>query len=917
MQWLSEVLRRLMFLFRRGQFHRDLDEEMADHVHMKAGELSNEGIPPEEAQCKARQEFGNALLLREKSRDAWGFAWLETFLQDIRYGARQLRRNPGFTIVAVTILALGIGANTAIFTLVDAVILRTLPVRRPGQLVILKWSARRWPSTRGSYYYGGCPGAGASAAAVKPAGCSFSYPVFNEIELEKTDFSGVFAFTGSYRFDTSFGGRVGSATAQFVSGGFFQTLSERSVVGRLLVLADDATGAAPAVVLSYGYWQSRFGGDPSIVGKTLFVNRAGFTIVGVSASRFLGLETGIPVDLWIPLGCQPSVFPYFPKKSDAAGIWLDVGARLKPRVPILSAESAVNLIFARRATSDPGAIFKAIDDPRVELVSLSRGLATLRQRFSDPLFVLIAAVGIMLLIACANLAGMMLARSTTRQREIAVRLAIGAGRRRLMRQLFTEIALLATGGSVVGVLLAFWGANSLASFLSTNFYTRLKIDTKPDLHILAFTLVISVLSTVLVGCAPAVFGSRVELMPALKEAPGHSASAGYAGRQRSKFSGVLIVAQVALSILVLAGAGLLIRTLVKLETMNVGFEKHNLLLFDVDTSLSGAKGPQLQVLSRNLRERFASLPGVSSASYSMFSLLSGANMTTMISLPGGGGARRVSVEELRVGPKFFHTMRIPLLAGRAFAPGDFTSEAKPQPIIVNQALTRRYFGNRNPLALRLGESATAADWQIVGIVADAKYSALRAPIAPTVYLPLTASLGGPAFELRTEADPRALITLVRNAAEKVNKNLLLTDVTTQSKQIDKTLYQERLVARLAGALGLLALVLAGIGLYGLLAYQVACRTHEIGVRMALGAQRGNVLRMVIGQGLKLALIGVAVGIAGALTRFLSSLLYGVRPTDPLTLLGVSLLMVCVGLLACYIPARRATKVDPVIALRCE
>ncbi len=839
--------------------------------------------------------------------------------QDVCYGLRQLRRNPGFTTVAVVTLALGIGANTAIFTLTDAVILRTLPVHGPGQLVLLKWGAHLWPNTNRSYSWPGCPGMGRAAALAIPGGCSFSYPVFEQLRRVRAGFSGFFAFTGSEPFDTTFQGTVSSGRGQFVSGSFFPVLGQRPAVGSLLEPIDDVTGAAPALVLGYGYWQSRFGGDPSVVGKTVQVNGSPFTIAGVSAKGFMGLEMGIPVDFWMPLSCQPSVFPYFPKKSDAAGIWLDVGGRLKPNAELPRAQAAVSLIFARAATSGPGAILKPGDAPHVEMPSLNRGLATLRQQFSEPLSVLMAAVGIILLIVCANLAGLMLARATTRQREIAVRLAMGAGRGRIIRQLFTESALVAAAGGGLGILFAYWGASSLASFLSTNVYTGLEIDTRPDFQVLGFTLAISALAAVLFGFAPVVLGSRVDLVSGLKEGGGDAPGSIGVGKRRAHFGSGLVVAQVALSVLVLAGAGLLVRTLVNLETMNVGFDKRNLLIFDVDTTLSGVKGPQLQVLSRNLQDRFTSLPGVTSVSYSMTSLLSGSDVTTVVFLPGAQGERSASVDELPVGPHFFHTMRISVLAGRTFAPVDFDPKAKPEPVVVNQMLAHRYFGNDNPLGRSFGESAKTPDWQIVGVVADAKYSALREPIEPTVYRPLRTSPFGPAFELRTARNPKALISLVRSATEKVNKNLLLANIATQTEQIDKTLYQERLIARLSAAFGFLALVLSGIGLYGLLAYQTERRTHEIGIRMALGAQKRDVLSLVVTGGMSLTMIGVCIGIAGALglARFLSSLLYGVKPTDPFTFVAVSLVLISVALLACYIPARRAAKVDLMMALRYE
>jgi predicted permease len=833
-------------------------------------------------------------------------------VQDVRYGLRQLRKSPGFTLVAVLTLALGIGANTAIFSLINAVMLRTLPVRDPHQLVLLRWSAHHDPSTHVGYNWSGCPD---NSPAVTAGSCSFSYPIFEQIRSEQNVFSGLFAFALA-QVPVRVDGHPSEARGVFVSGDFFPTLGTHAVVGRMLGPSDDLASAAPALVLAYDYWQRQFGSDRSVLGKPIVLNGFPFTVAGVAAPGFVGLDTGFPTDFWLPFSFQPSVSPDLPKKVDAAAVWVWMGARLKPGVTTAQAESDLSGIFARSAANGPDAIFKPEDAPRIDLPSAARGLYTLRREFSKPLFLLLIAVGIILLIACANVAGLMLARATARRREMAVRFALGAGKWRIIRQLLTESLMMAVAGGALGTVLAYWGAYSLTAFLSANWWAPLDIDVHPDARVLGFTLGVSMLIGILFGLAPAFRSVRADLTRGFKEDSG-STSSSLRGRSRRFGTGnLLVVVQVSLSILLLAGAGLLVRTLVNLETLDVGFDTRNVLLFELNPELGGYKGKQVQSLYTDLQSRLAALPGVTSVSYSMTSLLSGANMTTSF----GNTPSRANMEtgELPVGSTFFETMHIPLLAGRTFAAADYGPDTKPKALIVNQRFARRLFGKENPLGriVTEGDSKTA-DWQIVGVVGDAKYQAVRAEIMPTAYVPLKE--GWAAFELRTARDPKGLISLVRNAVSGVNGNLSPSDITTQTDQIDRDLYQERLFAWLSSLFGLLALALACVGLYGLLSYDVVCRTREIGIRMALGAQQRAVLRMVVGQGIVLAVAGAVVGmlVAFAATRYLATLLYGVKPIDAVTFVGVVMLLTLVALLACYIPARRATKVDPMVALRYE
>jgi predicted permease len=580
----------------------------------------------------------------------------------------------------------------------------------------------------------------------------------------------------------------------------------------------------------------------------------------------------------------------------------------------------------------PKTLSTPADNPELTLVPAQSGLTGDRSRYSDPLYVLMLAVGIILLIACANVAGLMLARAAARQKEMAVRLALGAGRARVVRQLLTESVLLSVLGGGVGILFAYWGAHAIISFVSSNQARPLGFATGVDLRVLGFTVTVSLLTGILFGIAPAFRGSRVDLTPALKEGEGSSTSSGHVGGKWFSIGNALVVAQVALAIVVLAGAGLLVRTLANLRSVDVGFDSHNILIFGIDPTLIGYKGPQIDSFYRDLQGRLSETPGVKSASYSMMPLLSNGLMVTSFHWPGMPQDQASEADSLGVGPNFFETLHIPLLAGRGFSASDFklsasnnvgSSTSAPTPVIVNQAFVEKYLGNENPLGKQFGESAGSADrpaspgYEIIGVVRDAKYNSLRREIHSMMYVPQ--SFGGASFELRTAADPQAILPAIREVVAKVNTNLPLFDVKTESEQIDRLLFQERLVARLSSFFALLALVLACVGLYGLLSYEVSRRTREIGIRMALGAHPGSLLKLVLRQGIVLAIVGAAMGIGVALgvTRYLTSMLYDVHANDPLTMIAVAALLTLVALAACYIPARRAMRVDPMVALRYE
>jgi len=849
--------------------------------------------------------------------------WHQSILADCRFALRMLRKSPGFTSVAVLTLALGIGANTAIFSLIDAVLLRALPVRDPQQLVVFQWAAHNSPNTKGQYSYMSCP-----ANASGEHGCSFSFPMFHQFQALHDAFSWVAALGGDVGLNLRGNGPATFVHGEMVSGDFFETLGVGAAIGRTFAPSDDTSGAPAVAVLSYGYWQSAFGGDPSVAGKTILLNNIPVTIIGVASKEFPGLDPARARQMWLPLSLSPqlgkdlygSIGGDHPSLQAGDDIWWVYSvARLKQGIDLGQAQAAADVVFHSDVLEKRKGLFKAEDAPRLVLLPAPQGLSGLRERFSTPLTILMTAVGMVLLVACANVAGLMLARSARRQRELAVRLALGAGRSRIARQLLTESVLLSAAGGVCGILLAYWSVQSLVGFMSRGGLWPSHLAVHLNLRVLAITAAASVLTGILFGLAPAFRGTRLDLTPALKESPAALAR----GASRSRWLNLgssLVIAQVALSVLVLAGAGLLVRTLKNLKNIDPGFDTGNVLLFDIDPSLNGYTGAQTHSLYSQLLERIEALPGVLSATYSFDPLLSGDVWSTSFRIEGETQDTQHMTDGLAVGPKFFETLRIPLMAGRTFSSEDFlfAPNSKWNPIVINRAFARSFFKDQNPLGLRLnGIGGHGTSCEIVGVVGDTKYQTLRSKIAPTLYVPQPG--GGATFQVRTAADPATIIPVFRSIVSQVDNNLPLFSIKTESEQIEGSLFQERLIARMSSFFGGLSLLLACVGLYGLLSYEVTRRTREIGVRMALGAKPPDILRFVVGQGVGLSVVGTVLGILGALgaTPYLASLLYGVRPVDPFTFVIVAVLLGLVALAACYIPARRASHVDPIVALRHE
>jgi predicted permease len=909
---LSDLRIRLRSLFRRARVEQELDDELRFHMDQQAGKYMHSGMSREEALRRVRLEFGGAEQVKEDCRDARGVSFLESLAQDVRYGLRMLAKSPAFTAIIVLTLALGIGANTAIFTLVNAVMLRSLPVRDPQQLVVAQWSAHHWPQNVGTSSFGDCDQN--RKGATTESGCSFSFPMFEEIRKQRQVFADAMAFVGPYEMDLSGNGAAAMAQGELVSGSYFQTLGVSPARGRTLMPDDEKPGAPAVAVLDYAYWQRAFGGSPAAIGRMIRLNDAVFTIVGVADSAFTRLTPGKTVDLWVSAAQAPALGLKYVRPDDPTEWCLVIVGRLQPKVSRAQAEAVANSIFVNATSHGTKQHWAKDDHPHLSLLPAQQGLAGIRNQFGEPLLLLMAAVGLILLIACANVAGLMLARAAAREREMAVRLAMGAARRRVIRQLLTESLLLSFLGAALGAMLAPLGVSALAAFFSKNAYRPMQLDLHLDARVLLFTMGAALLTGIGFGLAPAFRGSRTSVTAQLKGNT-TTASANHGRGRILGLGGALVVLQVALSMVVLTGAALLLRTLSNLRSIDAGFDTRNLMLFEIDPKLAGYKDNQIPDLYANLQRRIAALPGVSSVSYASDALLDGGLWSRDVRVEGRADKNTVEVQMLAVGADFFSTMKIPLLEGRLLNQSDTDSTNRA---LVNRSFVQKFVTGRNPLGLHFG-GADPKDPQleIIGVVADTKYARLRDEDAPTAYVPVAS--GGVTFNVRTALAPVALMPSVRNVVNTVDDNLPVTRMRTQTDSIDRLLFNERLVARLLGLFAALGLLLACIGLYGLLSYEVERRTREIGIRTALGAQRSSIWSMVVRHGIALVAIGAVAGCGAAfgVTRLLTSLLYAVRPTDPLTFALTAGLLLAVGILACSLPAHRATRVDPMAALRCE
>src|SRR5262245_49588694 len=835
---------------------------------------------------------------------------MQTLWQDLRYSARMLWKSPNYTLIAVLTLSLGIGANTAIFSLIDAVLLRTLPVREPERLAL----------------FGAGESQGVSIGFPNRRTELFSYPFYRDVRQRNQVFSDVAAVqslpNNVYGIVSGAGGDPEMIGARLVSGSYFSALGVEAVLGRAFTDADDQVpGGHPVAVASHAWWERRLGADPASIGKTITFGSTVYTLIGVAPREFFGTEVGESPDIWIPLAMEEQVPPGWKGRENNLFRSLYLVARLKPGVEIKQAGVETNLLFKQAlqeyAGSQPSPERQRdIQQASIELTPAGRGLSQLRFQFSEPLKALMAVVGLVLLIACANVANLLLARGVARRKEFAVRLSLGAGRLRLILQLCAESVLLAALGGALGVIIAWWGSQALVWMASTG-PQQLPIDVTPDARILGFTLLASLLSAIIFGMAPALRATKVDLNSALKEGRGDSAMT------RSLLGKALVVAQVSLSLLVLVGAGLFVRSLINLRNVDTGFNQQNVILFQPATDSVGYKDddPRLINLYREVEEKVSAIPGVRAASFSLFSFNQGA-WTNPITVQGGQppiGGNPVILNNV-VGPGFFSAMNLPLVSGRPFNPQD--TKTSPKVAVISEEFARRFFSGTSPLGkrYRMGTSGEGEEIEVIGVVKDAKYRNLSEKTQPMAYYPYSQHswyLGN--FQVSFSGESSAIVAAVRRAIKEVNRNLPIAEVAMFSEQVERSLVQQKLIARLSSLFGLLALLLSAIGLYGVISYSVTQRTREIGIRMALGAESRNVLRLVLGQGAKLALIGALAGLGAswALTRWIESLLFNVSPTDRMTFVIIALLLMSVALLACYIPARRATKVDPLVALRCE
>jgi predicted permease len=875
---------------RREKIEGEMERELRFHLEMEAEENIRRGMGEEEARRSARLSFGGVEPVKEAYRDGLRFRLLEEFWRDGRYGARMLLKRPGFAAVAILTLALGIGANTAIFTWLKAIYFQPLPgVAAADRLVMLHSVLTR--------------------SGNRPV--SVSYPDYKDYRDRNGVFSGLAAFNLD-AFNLQDGeGKPERVWGSLVSGNYFDAVGVRAALGRTFIPDEDrAPGTHPVVVISHGLWQRRFAADPRLIGKTIRLNKRDFTVVGVAAEGFAGTWVGLHVEMWVPLMMSPQmsrVGNLLDRRDDQ---WLSVIGRLRGGVNLEQAQADARLISAQLAGEYP----KEDDGIGAALFTLE-GEPNGAGQMAPVLGVLMAVAGLVLLIACANVVNLSLTAAAGRVREMGVRIALGASRARLIRQTLTESVLLAVAGGAAGMLLAAWLSNAM-KWLLPPMGLPLSLNLAWDYRAPCFALALTLATVVAVGLVPALRGTKIDPIFAVKGITGSPGATARGARLR----GALVVAQLAVSLVALVCAGLFIRALTQERRVNLGFDPDRALLASMDLFTSGYDEKRGMEFYRQLVARVSALPGVESASLSsrvppnLFSFSSSAFEIE-------GYARRkdelINVEYEIVAPRYFQAMKIPLAEGREFSDADRPDSA--QVAIVNETMARRYWGGRSPVGGRLRAGPNA--WRtVVGVARDVKDGGASEPTQPWVYYPLAQNYGSQmTLVTRTTGDPRLAGAGVRAAARSLDSSLPLFDEKTLAEHSGVSLFLDRMAVIFLSAFGLLALTLAAIGLYGVMAYSVAQRGHEIGVRVALGARAGDVLRLVVGQGARMILAGAALGLAAALglTRVIKSLLFNVSATDPATFVGVSLLLVLVALLACYVPARRATKLDPLQSLRAE
>ena len=894
---------KLRWLTRRSRKEAELRDELQFHLEQEAAEAEAAGLAADRAKWAARRDLGNIALLMEDTRAAWGWASLERFCQDLRYALRTLSKSPGFAAAVVLSLALGIGANTAIFSLLNAVVMRPLPVPAPQSLVQLTNTLPLWETAANNW------------------NGLFAYPQLENFQTHSKTLAGVFGGTGLGRIAIGLNGTTSLAKADAYTGNFFSVLGIAPQYGRFFSAADDAA-RAPVAVISDAFWRARFGADPAAVGRTVTVNQVPFTVIGITPREFLGTSAGNCPGLWVPLHALDRIAPDSRRWTEPWSTWLQIAGRLRPEMSLQRTQAELDGIH-RRLLEDalPASqlagvanVQRFVRDNHLALRPAASGMYSgLRDLYAFPLQLLMWVAGIVLLAACANIANLLLARASTRRREIAVRLALGAGRGRLVRQLLSESLVLALFGGLLAVPMAWWGSSLLVRMISTGDSPPVAVD--PDWRTCAFTAAVSLLTGILFGLAPALRATRLDPGPVIKEGMRHASPSSHL------LDRVLVVVQVALSVVLVAGAGLFVRTLQKLHDVDPGYDRQNVLMVSVDAKLAGYSSDRACPVYAEILRRMRTLPEVKSAAASIvrpvddqFYLVDRVNEVDGRPLPEG---RVIRVEWNATRPAYFSTLSTPIVSGRDFQPRD--NQSAPAVVIVNQSLANRAFPNQDPVGHRLNTAT------IVGVVKDSYYGGARDQPGPALFYPLFQH--GPAqeyrwgyvsFELRYSSQS-SLLDQVRREVAAVDRGLPVFGVRTLLAQTEESMLTERLLATLSSVFGSLALLLACVGLYGLMAYAVARRTSEIGIRLALGARPRPILCLVLRETFALTLAGIAVGVPLALwaARYAKAVLFGIGAVDPLTIAITVAALIGTAALAGYLPGRRAVRVDPMVALRYE
>jgi predicted permease len=903
---------RVAAMFRRRKLDGELDEELRAHLEMAAEENRRRGMGADDAWRQALRDFGGVTQVRETVRMREGWLAIENLRRDLGYAVRMLRKSPGFAAIAIGSLALGIGANTAIFSIAKQALLDRLHVPHAGELRLLAWRSGRQSVVHSSW-------GDWEKTADGVTSTSFSYPVYQQMRKQNHALADLFAFKNLGRMNVTVDGEAEVVQGDLISGNFYEQMEVRPQLGRAILPADDEkVGGSPVAVISDGYWTRRFNRSSAVIGKTILVNLVNVTVVGVNPRGFTGAKgTQSSPEIFMPFSLQPLVYPYSSVDSLLTSDkvwWMQMMARAKPDVDEAKARAALDVALksAVRATMT---VKPEESMPDLVLADGSRGMNEASRELAQPLMVLMSLVGLVVLLACANMANLLLARSSARQREMGVRLALGAGRARILRQMLTESLLLSVLGGLVGLVVGYFGRSALLAMFSGP-GDPVVVQGSLDWGVFGLNAALSVVTGILFGVGPALEATRTQVTSTLKDA------AQTTTRRRKGFAGRAIVAfQVALSMLLVVVAGVFLRTMINLSRVDPGFDPRNIVLFELRPPQTEYPGAKEAALFRKIVDRLRAVPGVESVSPTSVAPLSRSYENDDFLPVGRKQGHDDIADNSTVGDAYFATFRIPIVAGRGFAETD--TETSPKVAVVNQALAKQFFPGENPV----GKSFTTSDekdnklmYQIVGVCADTRYGSLREnppPIFFVDYRQAPAINWGMTFAVKTRTARAAIAPSLRRAVQSVDRNLPLTDVRTQEEQIDELLRNEHVFAELTAGFGIVALLLACIGIYGLMAYAVSRRTNEIGIRMALGARAEQVLGMVLREALWMTGVGVVVGLGAALAvgRLIASLLFGLRAWDPMTLSGAAVLLVAVALGASWVPARRAAGVDPGRALR--